>query len=128
MDYEIDSISDDEYELKIFLKTSDNAFNSLLKKNISKVQRKLGGVKKVDFDSWAGDKEFIVLPKIYFNLLATALKKSVKKIKLQLLADKVELVSGRIVDAYYQRKSEDNLWIINVIIRGGYKDVKRSRN
>lgn len=124
MDYEIDSISDDDYELKIYLKTSSNSFNSFLKRSMSKVQRKLGGIKKAEFDSWQGDKEFIVMPKIYHNLLATALRKCVKQIKLKLLVDKIELTSGRIVEAYYKRDSVSNVWNLNVVIRGGYKDVK----
>lgn len=124
MDYEIENISSSDYELKIFLKTNNNAFNVLLKKSISKLQRRMAGVKSNDFDKFVGDKEFIMLPEMYYYMLATALKPSVKNIKTQVLSENVTLISGKITSAFYRRDTVNNLWELNVIIQGGYKDVK----
>jgi hypothetical protein len=124
LDYEIENISSSDYELKIFLKTNNNAFNVLLKKSISKLQRRMAGVKSNDFDKFVGDKEFIMLPEMYYYMLATALKPSVKNIKTQVLSENVTLISGKITSAFYRRDTVNNLWELNVIIQGGYKDVK----
>jgi len=96
-----------------------------LKKNISKIQRKIAGIKESEFKSWVGDKEFIALPTAYNYMLATALKKCVKDIKNQVLSSEhVILVTGKIISVFYKRDIVENLWILNVVIRGGYKDER----
>lgn len=123
-DYEIEEVSSDDFELKLHLITKKGVFKNLLNKSFAKLQRNVGGISKKDFETY-NMPDIVVIPEEYFPILSLPIKSLVNQVRLQCLKDKVELIkgTGKIKEAWYQKVNKEE-WQINIVIRGGFKNVK----
>ena len=116
-EYDIEQITEDEYELKLTYKFNHNFMMDMLKKSMTKVEKKLGR----NIELIEDQIEEFTIPDNYkphfFKILRTSLLKDIRKLKKEFMKDGFRIVTYEIKEAVYTKISRDK-WKSEILLGG----------
>lgn len=119
-DYKIKCINAANYELTIILP----AKNKLISNLFYKAQQKLLRKKNIQVPDKLDEITEFAVPPQYFNLIQTFIGPIFKPVQDKIRADKIELMTHRVTNAFFKKKDSEE-WDILIYLEGNYADKRR---
>ncbi len=125
IDYNMETVTSDTYNLKLQMTVQNRLVKYIFEKSKTKLKRKKGiGV--------SGSVDEIKSFKIpaeghYFKLLKTALNKQVRDIAKIFHEDGIYIVNHEVLDAYFIKDVEKDVWRVHIKLEGYYNDKRKQQ-
>lgn len=117
-DYEFELLSEDMFEIRIFLHTTNAMFKDIFKKSVKALGKRK--VCQIDPESKMPDIEQVEIEHKYYPLIKRYLGKQITDIERDCMRiEKVKYLDWTIVKIVSQKKPDGN-WIMTITIKGTY--------